>query len=131
MRSRMSGVTARSFSGEGWKPACSKKGSRSRAELVDGQGADVLTVEADGFRVERIFFGEIDDGVGAVDVFEGEGGGQLFEGQELAIVFGRPAEEAEEVDEGVGKESGIAVSRHANDGSVLALGELGAVGGDQ
>ena len=88
-------------------------------------------VEPDCLGVERFVFGEVDDGVGAVDVFEGEGGGQLFQREELAIVFGRPAEEAEEVDEGVGKESGIAISRDANDGAVLALGELGAVGRDQ
>ena len=58
-------------------------------------------VEPDGLGIEGIFFGEVHDGVGAVDVFESEGGGELVEGQELAVVLGRPAEQAEEVDEGL------------------------------
>ncbi len=44
------------------------------AELLDGQGADVLGVEPDGLGIEGIFLGEIDDGVGAVDAFERESG---------------------------------------------------------
>ena len=100
-------------------------------KLLDGQGADVLAIEVHCLGVKRVFFGEIHDSVGAVDVFEREGGGEFFEGKELAVVFGRPAEEAEEVDEGVGKESGIAISGDADDGAVFAFGELGAVGGNQ
>ena len=103
----------------------------SAAELVDGQGADVLGVEPDGLGIEGVFFSEVDDGVGAVDAFEGESGGELVEGEELAVVFGRPAEEAEEVDEGLGQEAGIAIGGDADDGAVLALGELGAIGGDE
>ncbi len=91
----------------------------------------MLGVEPDGFGIEGVFFREIDDGVGAVDAFESEGGGELVEGEELAVVLGRPAEEAEEVDEGLGQEAGIAIGGDADDGAVLALGELGAIGGDE
>ncbi len=131
MRSRMSGVTARSFSGEAWKPACSKKGWRRALSCVDGQGADVLGVEPDGLGIEGIFFSEVDDGVGAVDAFEREGGGEFVESEELAIVLGRPAEQAEEVDESLRQEAGVAIGGDADDGSVFALGEFGAIGGDQ
>ena len=70
------------------------------AEFLDAEGADVLGVEPDGLWVEGVFFGKIDNGVGAVDVFQREGRADLVQGHELAVVFGRPAEEAEEVDEG-------------------------------
>ncbi len=58
-------------------------------------------------------------------------GGELVESQEFAIVLGRPAEEAEEVDESLGQKAGIAIGGDADDGPVLALGELGAVGRDE
>ena len=91
----------------------------------------MLGVEPDGLGIEGIFFGEIDDGVGAVDAFERESGGEFFEGQELAVVLGRPAEQAEKIDEGLGQKAGIAIGGDADDRAVLALGELGAVGRDQ
>ena len=131
MRSWMRGVTARSFSGVGWKPGLPKKGWSCAAKFGGGQGADVFGIEPDGLRVEGIFFGEVDDGVGAVDAFEGEEGGEFFEREELAVVFGRPAEEAEEIDEGVREKSGVAIGGDGDDGAVVALGELGAVGGDE
>ena len=58
-------------------------------------------------------------------------GGEFVEGEKFAVVLGRPAEQAEEVDEGLGQEAGIAISGHADDRAVLALGELGAVGSDE
>ncbi len=115
-----------------WIKACLvEEGLELTAELVDGQGADVLGVEPDGFGVEGVVVRKVDDGVGAVDGFEREGSGELVEGEEFAVVFGRPAEEAEEVDEGRGEEAGVAIGGDADDGAVLALGELGAVGGDE
>ena len=70
-----------------------------RAELLDRQGANMLGVEPDSFRVERGKFRrargcfiEIDDGVGAVDGLESEGGGELVDREELAVVLGRPAD---------------------------------------
>ena len=76
-------------------------------------------------------FVEVDDGVGAVDALQSESGGELVESEELAVILGRPAEEAEEVDEGLGEEAGIAVGGDADDGAVAALGEFGAIGGDE
>ncbi len=131
MRSRMSGVTASSLSGAGWRPACSKKGWMRSAELVDGQGADVFGVEPQGFGVERVFVFEIDDGIGAVDAFERESRGEFVEREELAVVLGRPAQQAKKVDESLRQESGIAISGDADDRTVAALGELGAIGRDQ
>ncbi len=55
----------------------------------------------------------------------------LVESEKLAVVLGRPAEQAEEVDEGLGQEARIAIGGDADDGAVLALGEFGAVGGDE
>ena len=91
----------------------------------------MLGVEPDGFGIEGVIFSKVDDGIGAVDAFESESGGELVESEELAVVLGRPAEEAEEIDEGLGQEAGIAIGGDADDGAVLALGELGAIGGDQ
>ena len=109
------------------QPGLIEKGLEARAELLDGQGADVLAVEMDRLRIEGILFRKVDDGVGAIDILESESGGEFFEGEEFAVVFGRPAEQAEEVDEGLGQEAGIAIGGDADHGPVLALGELGAV----
>ncbi len=78
-----------------------------------------------------VFVSEIDDGVGAVDAFERESGGEFVEREELAIVLGRPAQQAEKVDESLGQEAGIAIGGDADDRAVAALGELGAIGRDQ
>ncbi len=58
------------------KAGLREEGLDAAAELLDGQGADMLGVEPDGLRVERVFLGEVDHGVGAVDAFESEGGGE-------------------------------------------------------
>src|SRR6266568_5714402 len=98
----------------------------------------MLGVEPDGFGIERGFFRRVQDcfseihyRVGTVDALESESGGKLLEGEELAVVLGRPAEQAEEVDEGLGQEAGIAISCDADDGAGAALGELGPVGSAQ
>ena len=101
------------------------------AELLDGKGADVFSVQPYGLGIERIFLSEIDDGVGAVDALKRESGDELVEGEELAVVLGRPAEKAEEVDECLGQKSGVAIGGDADDGSVPALGEFGAIRGDE
>ena len=49
----------------------------------------------------------------------------------LAIVLGRPAEQAQEIDERLRQEAGIAIGGDAHHRAVPALGELGAVGRDQ
>ena len=49
------------------------------AEIVDAEGADMLCVQPHGLGIEWVFLFEIDDGVGAVDVFESERGGELVE----------------------------------------------------
>ena len=101
MRSRMSGVTASDLFRRCLEAGLREEGRELAAEFLDAEGADVLGVEPDGFGVEGVFLGKVDDGVGAVDVFQREGFTNLVERHELAVVFGRPAEEAEEVDEGV------------------------------
>ena len=91
----------------------------------------MLGVEPDGLGIEGIFLGEIDHGVGAVDALQGEGRGQLRQGEEFAVILGRPAEQAEKVDEGFRQKSRVAIGGDADDRAVAALGELGAIGGDQ
>jgi hypothetical protein len=49
----------------------------------------------------------------------------------LAIVFRRPAQQAQEVDEGVRQEAGVAIGGDADHRTVLALGKLGSIGRDQ
>ena len=72
---------------------------------------------------------KLTDRVGAIDAFEGEDvRSSSSRRQLLAVVLGRPAEQAQEIDEGLGQEAGVAVGGDADDGTVLALGELGAVG---
>ena len=113
------------------KPGLLEEWLEAAAEFFDGQGADVLGVEPDGFGIEGIFFGKIHHRIGAVDAFEGEQAANLVQSQELAIVLGRPAEQTKEVDEGLGQKAGIAIGGDADHRAVFALGELGAVGRDQ
>ena len=69
------------------------------AEGVDGEAADVFGIEPEGLGVEG-FVGrcgrllEVNDRVGAVDAFEGKHIHQFLAGHVLAIVFGRPAQQA-------------------------------------
>jgi len=115
----------------GGKAGLLEEGQEAGAELFDGERTDVLGVEPEGLGVEGVVVREVDYGVGAVDGLECEGLDEFVEGEELAVIFGGPAEEAEEVDEGLGEETCIAVGGDADYGAVLALGELGAVWGDE
>ena len=72
----------------GLEPGLLEEGLEAEAQLVDGECADVLGVQPDGFGIERVVVCEIDDGVGAVDALEGEGGGEIVEREELAVVLG-------------------------------------------
>ena len=101
------------------------------AKLLDGQRADMLGVEPDGLRIKRVFVTKVNNSVGAVDALECKRRGKLFECEELAVVFGRPAEQAEEVDESLGEESGIAIGGDADYGAMFPFTQLGAVGGDE
>ena len=62
-----------------------------KAERLDGQGADMLSVQPDGLGIERIFLCEIHHGVGAVYALESESSSELVEGEKLTVVLGRPA----------------------------------------
>ena len=79
--------------------------------------------------VARLF--EIHDRIGAVDSFERKSVRQFRKAHLLAIVFRRPAQQAEKIDERLGQKSGIAVGGNAHDRAVTALGKLGAVGRHQ
>ena len=104
------------------------EGQQFARQFVRGQGTDVLGVEPEGLGVEGVFLGEVDHGVGAIDAFEGEEVDDFVARQFLAIVLGRPAEQAEEIDEGLRQEAGVAIGGDGDDGAVDALGELHAVG---
>src|ERR1039458_6381243 len=110
--------------------------SRMSGAMANREPADVLGVEPEGFGVEGFFrcrrgLFEIHHGVGAIDAFEREGIGKFLKGHLVTIVFWRPAEQAQKVDEGLRKEAGIAVSGDADYGTVAALRELRSVGRDQ
>ena len=131
MRSRMSGVTARTFSGDAMEAGLLEKRLEVAAEFLDGQRANVLGVEPDCLRVEGIVFREVHHRVGAVDALKREQVANLVQSQKFAVVLRRPAQQAEKIDEGLRQKAGIAISGDADDGAVLALGKLGAIGRDE
>ena len=49
----------------------------------------------------------------------------------LAVVLGRPAQQAQKIHESVRQKAGVAIGRDADHGAVAALGKLGAIGGHQ
>ena len=49
----------------------------------------------------------------------------------LAVVFGRPAEQAQEIDESLRQKSGVAIGGDGNHRAVPPLRELAAIGRDQ
>ncbi len=100
-------------------------------KFFDGQRADVFGVQPDGFGIEGVRFGEVHERVAAVHAFEGESLDEFVESHLLAVIAGRPAEQAEEIDEAFGEEARVAVGGHRDDRAVLALGELAAIGRDE
>ena len=106
------------------------------AEIVDRKPANVLGVQPDGFGIESFVrrrggLLEIHHGVGAVDAFEGKHIDQFLARHLFAIVFWRPAQQAQKIDEGFRKESGVAVGGDADHRTVAPLGELRSVGRDK
>ena len=49
----------------------------------------------------------------------------------VAIVFRRPAQQTQKIDEGFGQKSGVAIGGDADDRAVTAFGELRSIGRDQ
>ena len=106
-----------------------ERAAASSASSSAGMVADVLGIQPERLRVERIVLGEVDDGVAAIDAFEREDvrsvpAATVARGRPWAI----PAEQAEEIDERVRQEAGVAICRDADDRAVLALRELRPVG---
>ena len=112
----------------GRRPVLRREGQQFAGQFVGGQGTDVLGVQPEGLGVEGVFLGEVDHGVGAVDAFEREEVDDFVARQFLAIVLGRPAEQAEEIDERLRQEAGVAIGGDGDHGAVDALGKLHAVG---
>jgi len=119
MRSRMSGVTARTFSGVGWNPARSKNGSMYALSCSTGRARICSALSQTALGSKGSSSVKLTTAFGAVDVFEREGFKNLVEGHELAVVFGRPAEQTKKIDEGLGKEAGVAIGGDANDGAMF------------
>ena len=113
------------------KPADWTTGQKLRGKHGDRHGADVLGVQPDGLGVEGVGLGEVDHRVAAVDAFERESVDEFLAREQFAIVLGRPAEQAQKVDEGLRKEAAVAIGGDADHGTVAALGELGSIGRDQ
>ncbi len=97
----------------------------------DRQGADVFGVQPDGFGIEGVGFGEVHERVAAVHAFEGKSLDEFVESHLLAVVAGRPAEQAEEIDEAFGQEARVAVGDDGDDRAVFAFRELAAIGRDE
>src|SRR5581483_1638772 len=74
---------------------------------------------------------EVHNGVRAVDSFQRQDLDQLLPAHFCAVVFGRPSQQTEEVDECFGEKSGVAISCDADDGSVAALRKFGAIRRDK
>ncbi len=90
-----------------------------------------LGIQPHGLGIERLLFGEIDHRVAAIDAFERKRLDQFLARHLLAIVLGRPAQQAEKIDEGLRQEAGVAIGGHADHRAVAALGKLGAIGRHQ
>jgi len=110
-------------------------GEQAGAEMVDGEGADVFGVEPEGFGVE------VSSGVAAGSLKLMTALARLMPSREKAsmsswrVRFSRLSlgdqRAAQEVDEGFGEESGIAVSSDADDGTVAAFGKFRSIGSDE
>src|SRR6266700_3197391 len=88
------------------------------AELVHGQRADMLGVEPDSLGIKGVFFLKVHHSIGAVDAIKSESRGEFVEREKLAIVLGRPAQQAEKVDERLRQEPCIAIGGDADHGPV-------------
>ena len=131
MRSWTSGAIMRHLVRDRWKTGGANHRQQQAGKLVDRHGADLLGIEPRGLGIERILFGEIHYRVGAVDAFERKGVDQFLARHSLAIVLGRPAQQAQKIDEGVRQKAGVAIGGDADHRAVLALGKLGAIGRHQ
>src|SRR5581483_4861303 len=106
------------------------------AELVFRQGADVLGIQPDRFRIKHLLgrssrLLEIDDRIGPIDTFKREGIDQFRNAHLLAIVLGRPPQQAQKIDECVWQEASVSVGGYADHGAVPPFGQFGTVGRDQ
>ena len=100
-------------------------------ELLGRHGANGLGVEPHRFGIERVGFGEVHHRVAAVDAGQRERLDQVLARHLLAVVLGRPAQQAQEVHEGVRQKARVAISGHADHRAVAPLGKLGSVGRHQ
>src|SRR5581483_1083575 len=106
------------------------------AELVFRQGADVLGIQPDRFRIKHLLgrssrLLEIDDRIGPIDTLKREGIDQFRNAHLLAIVLGRPPQQAQKIDECVWQEASVSVGGYADHGAVPPFGQFGTVGRDQ
>ena len=65
--------------------------------------------------------GEVHHRVATIDPFERKRVDQVLAGHALAIVFGRPAEQAQEIHESLRQKTGIAIGGHAYYGPMTTL----------
>ena len=77
-------------------------------QILHGERPDVFRIEPQRFGIDGVFFREIDYRVAAIDAREGKRVDQLLAVHPLAIVFRRPAQQAQEIHEGLRQEAVIA-----------------------
>ena len=94
----------------------------------------MLSVQPQRLGVDLVgpsLFAELHGGVGAQHVLDLEQVSNLLQGQDLAVVFGGPAQQADVVDETRGKETHVPVAGHADDRAMPALGQFRSVRADE
>jgi hypothetical protein len=109
---------------------------QATAELVDRERADVFGIEPQRFGIEGLVrrgggLLEIHHRVRAIDAFQRERVGEFLTRHVLAIIFWRPAQQAQKIDESFRQKSGVAISGDADHRAMSALGELRPVRRDQ
>ena len=113
------------------EPGGAPNGSSCSASSSTGSARMCSAFSHTAFGSNGIFFREVDHRVAAVDALERKRVDQFLARHQFAVVLGRPAQQAQEVDERLRQEPGVAIGGDAHHRPVLALGELGAVGRDQ
>src|SRR5437016_6232801 len=88
---------------------------------------NVLRVQPDSLGIERVLLCKVDHGVRLINSLEGKCLDQLLACQLLAVVFWRPSEQTQEIDERLRQKAGIAIRSDAHHRPVPALGQLGAI----
>jgi len=88
----------------------------------------VFGIQPKSFRIDGVGVRKIHHGVAAIDAFEREHVDQFLPVEALAVVLGRPAQQAQEIDESLGEKAVISIGGDADDGPWRRLESLAPSG---